>query len=103
MRNGCRPNAVLRPVLCAGAGGKENVKEKETKRPPTTTKANPSGKGKERAIVPDTDNSGGTLSFGVFALHDLRAGEEVVLAWGWDDGNAVHSLRALLKTPGMFP
>jgi hypothetical protein len=63
------------------------------------TKANPSGKGKERAIDPDMDNSGGTHSFGVFALHDLRAGEEVVLAWEWDDGNAVHSLPVRLKTP----
>ncbi|KDR68990.1 hypothetical protein GALMADRAFT_77771, partial [Galerina marginata CBS 339.88] len=100
VRNGCRPNAVLRPVLCAGAGvgagGKENVKE--GKKSPQ-----PSGKGKERAIDPDADSSGSTLSFGVFALRDLKAGEEVVLGWEWDDGNAVHSLPALLKTPGMFP
>ena len=50
----------------------------------------------------DTDDSGGTPSFGDFALHDLRAGE-VVLACEWDDGSAVHSLPALLKTTGMFP
>ena len=93
----------MRPVLCVGAGGRDNVKEKETKRPLTTTKANASGKGKDRAIDPDTDNSGGTLSFCLFALHDLRAGEEVVLVWERDDGNAVHSLPVLLKTRGMFP
>ncbi|KDR65640.1 hypothetical protein GALMADRAFT_1364467 [Galerina marginata CBS 339.88] len=29
--------------------------------------------------------------------------EEVVLGWEWDDGNAVYSLPALLKTPGRFP
>ena len=69
-------------MLCAGAGGKENVKEKET----TTAKANPSGKGKECNIGPEADNSGVMLSIGVFALHDLRAGEGVVLAWEWDKG-----------------
>jgi hypothetical protein len=61
--------------------GRRTPRRRRRKRPPTTTKANPSGNGKERAIYPDTDNSGGTLSFGAFALHDLRAGEEVVLAW----------------------
>ncbi|KAF8958760.1 hypothetical protein BDZ97DRAFT_1923380 [Flammula alnicola] len=117
--NGCRPNAVLRPVPCAdagaGAGGKENanVKEKVAKKssPSSTIKAkpnpspspNPNGKGKERAINLGKDDTGSTLSFGVFALRDLRAGEEVVLGWEWDDGNAVHSLRALLKTPGIIP
>ena len=66
VRSGCRPNAVLRPVLCEQ-------------------------KGEE------------TLGFGVFALRDLRVGEEVVLGWEWDDGNAVHTLPALLKTQHMFP
>ena len=66
VRSGCRPNAVLRPVLCEQ-------------------------KGEE------------TLGFGVFALRDLKVGEEIVLGWEWDDGNAVHTLPALLKTPHMFP
>ena len=30
-----------------------------------------------------------TLGFGVFALRDLNVGEEIVLGWEWDDGNAV--------------
>lgn len=47
---------------------------------PMTTKVNPSGKDKERDIDPDKDNSSGRLLFGVFALHDLRVAEEVVLA-----------------------
>ncbi|KAF8950658.1 hypothetical protein BDZ97DRAFT_1933627 [Flammula alnicola] len=41
----------------------------------------------------------GTLSFGVFTLRDLKAGEEIVLGWEWDDGNMVHNLPALLQAP----
>ena len=66
VRNGCRPNAVLRPFLC-----------------------------------PRSQQD--TLSFGVFALRDLKANEEVVLGWEWDDGHVVHHLPALIETPGMFP
>jgi hypothetical protein len=44
-----------------------------------------------------------TFGFGVFALRDLKVGQEIVLGWEWDDGNAVHTLPALLKTPHMFP
>src|SRR6266567_4882843 len=49
---------------------------------------------------PNVDSSGSPLSF---ALCGLRVAEELVLGWEWDDRNAVHSLPALLKTPGMFP
>jgi len=31
----------------------------------------------------------------VFASRDLKANEEVVRGWEWDDGNAVHNLPAL--------
>ncbi|KAF8873529.1 hypothetical protein BD779DRAFT_1569832, partial [Infundibulicybe gibba] len=67
VRSGCRPNAVLRPVLCP------------------------------------SDRAPETLSFGVFALRDLKANEEVVLGWEWDDGNAVHNLPALIESPYAFP
>lgn len=43
-----------------------------------------------------------TLSFALFALRDLRADEEIVLGWEWDDGHAVHMLPALMESPGMF-
>ncbi|KAG6864390.1 hypothetical protein C0991_009955 [Blastosporella zonata] len=79
VRSGCRPNAVLRPVLCASerssAGAMSKAEEQDTR----------------------------TLGFAVFALRDLTAGEEVVLGWEWDDGHAIHHLPALLKTPGLFP
>ncbi|KZT19819.1 hypothetical protein NEOLEDRAFT_1245609 [Neolentinus lepideus HHB14362 ss-1] len=63
VRNGCRPNAVLRPMVCGKGEGNEGVQ------------------------------------FGVFALRDLKADEEVVLGWEWDDGSVVHKLPALIKYP----
>ncbi|TFY78413.1 hypothetical protein EWM64_g5601 [Hericium alpestre] len=80
VRNGCKPNAVLRPVICPSA------KEAQSERRP-----------KEGA-----DHDDDTLAFGVFALRDLKANEEIVLGWEWDDGNAVHCLPALLETPHLF-
>ncbi|KAF9074551.1 hypothetical protein BDP27DRAFT_1176974, partial [Rhodocollybia butyracea] len=70
VRSGCRPNAVLRPVIC-------DNKQSE----------------------PDSDSS---LSFALFALRDLKANEEVVLGWEWDDANVVHLLPALLRDESVF-
>ena len=36
------------------------------------------------------------LTFALFATRDLRAQEEVVLGWEWDDGCVVHVLPALV-------
>ena len=38
-----------------------------------------------------------TIEFAIFALRDLKAQEEVVLGWEWDDGSVVHELPALVK------
>ncbi|KAH9948848.1 hypothetical protein B0H21DRAFT_707446 [Amylocystis lapponica] len=75
VRSGCRPNTVLRPVLCP--------------RSRANSKSPPGGED--------------TLTFGIFALRDLKAHEEVVLGWEWDDGSVVHNLPALLESPDMFP
>ncbi|KII84205.1 hypothetical protein PLICRDRAFT_58008 [Plicaturopsis crispa FD-325 SS-3] len=75
VRSGCKPNAVLRPVLC---------------------KPDPTKKQYHSPEDPD-------LTFGVFALRDLKANEEVVLGWEWDDGHAVHALPALIEQPTAFP
>ncbi|KAN0129448.1 hypothetical protein V8E53_012780 [Lactarius tabidus] len=77
VRSGCRPNAVLRPMICK-----------------TTEEQDPSS-----SKTRDSD----MLTFGVFALRDIKANEEVVLGWEWDDGNAVHHLPALIEAPHMFP
>lgn len=71
VRSGCKPNAVLRPMVCP--------------------KSKPSQSAKE------------TIGFGVFALRDLKANEEVVLGWEWDDGHVVHNLPALIESPHSFP
>ena len=42
------------------------------------------------------------ISFGIFALRDLKANEEVVLGWEWDDENVVHHLPALIQSPFTF-
>ncbi|GBE86759.1 SET domain-containing protein, partial [Sparassis crispa] len=65
VRSGCRPNAVLRPMICRGEDS--------------------------------------TLRFGIFALRDVKAHEEVVLGWEWDDGNVIHHLPALIESPHTFP
>lgn len=74
VRSGCRPNAVLRPMLCSR-----------------------SRKTPSHDCPPDD-----TLTFGVFALRDLKAHEEVVLGWEWDDGSVIHHLPALIDSPCHF-
>ncbi|KAI0696110.1 hypothetical protein C8T65DRAFT_664147 [Cerioporus squamosus] len=71
VRNGCRPNAILRPIFCPS---------------------------KERTKAGDD-----AVKFGIFALRDLKANEEVVLGWEWDDENVVHHLPALIQSPFAFP
>ncbi|KAE9390157.1 hypothetical protein BT96DRAFT_1002538 [Gymnopus androsaceus JB14] len=51
----------------------------------------------------DSDSDPQTLSFAIFALRDLKADEEVVLGWEWDDANVVHLLPALVEGKGVFP
>ncbi|KAF8160301.1 hypothetical protein BJ912DRAFT_327011, partial [Pholiota molesta] len=103
VRWGCRPNAVLRPVLCREGRGKrakfgvryERRKEEEV--------GDKEGEDKEEMEEKEKEEDETTLGFAVFALRDLQAGEEVVLGWEWDDGHAVHRLPALLRAPQMFP
>ena len=42
------------------------------------------------------------IQFGIFALCDLKAKEEVVLGWEWDDGAVIHELPALLMMGAGF-
>ncbi|KAJ8502733.1 hypothetical protein ONZ45_g11479 [Pleurotus djamor] len=44
----------------------------------------------------------GILSFGVFALRDLKVNEEVVPGWEWDDGSAKHHLPAAIQSQHLF-
>jgi PHD-finger len=93
LRSGCKPNAVLRPMIC-----------------PKSTKKNNDLNGTEEQMdeqqqqqhQQQQQQQQDTLKFGVFALRDLKANEEVVLGWEWDDGHAVHNLPALIESPHAF-
>ena len=85
IRSGCHPNAVLRPVLCSKSKGKK----KTSKRAQTRT-----DDGEEAEAASEEHDP--TLRFAVYALRDLKASEEVVLGWEWDDGAVVHHLPALI-------
>ncbi|KAJ7071883.1 hypothetical protein B0H15DRAFT_762865, partial [Mycena belliarum] len=78
VRSGCWPNAELRAYVCGGGDG-AGWEGRE-------------GRGYERRGERDgvrTEEAART-HFGIFATRALRAGEEIVLGWEWDDGNAVH-------------
>ncbi|KAI0075679.1 hypothetical protein K474DRAFT_1599387 [Panus rudis PR-1116 ss-1] len=77
VRSGCRPNAVLRPMVCR-------------KSESTNSASGAHEAGEEK------------IAFGVFALRDLKPNEEVVLGWEWDDGSVIHRLPALIESPHMF-
>ncbi|KAG2344569.1 hypothetical protein BDR05DRAFT_166470 [Suillus weaverae] len=100
-RSGCRPNAVLRPLLCPKAKDESKAKASSEKEGTESVKKERRESGKKKKND-KTDSDSETLSFGVFALRDLKANEEVVLGWEWDDGNAVHSLPALIESPHLF-
>lgn len=59
---------------------------------------------RERTLDPIADSDGPTLTesgeleitFGIFALHELKEKEEIVLGWEWDDGSAIHELPGVL-------
>jgi len=75
LRSGCKPNAVLRPMLCPESSKKKKNDSNDA-----------------------SDQEDDMLEFGVFALRDLKANEEVVLGWEWDDRHAVHNLPALTES-----
>ena len=75
VRSGCKPNAILRPMLCGSHGKKPAKDEREDE----------------------------AITFGIFALRDLKPNEEVVVGWEWDDDNVIHHLPALIQSPFTFP
>ncbi|KIJ40313.1 hypothetical protein M422DRAFT_173884 [Sphaerobolus stellatus SS14] len=93
VRNGCHPNAVLRPIVCGKKkqtvnGGISFVK-------PDVLPTN-NINGKTSATTSDSDEEP-DVTFGVFATRDLKAEEEIVLGWEWDDQHIVHELPRLLR------
>ncbi|KAF8438383.1 hypothetical protein L210DRAFT_3404233 [Boletus edulis BED1] len=82
-RCGCWPNAVVRPVICRQQT--DDSSDQDDGPSTSASEADPT-----------------SLSFALFALRDLKADEEIVLGWEWDDGHAVHMLPALMESPGLF-
>ncbi|KAF9473653.1 hypothetical protein BDN70DRAFT_816926, partial [Pholiota conissans] len=106
VRWGCRPNAVLRPVLCKeGKPSNSEVRWEKGKAKEDADETESETEAESERIRDEKrkEDDETTLGFAVFAARDLSAGEEVVLGWEWDDGHAVHRLPALLRAPNMFP
>ncbi|KAJ7131632.1 hypothetical protein C8R43DRAFT_823130, partial [Mycena crocata] len=61
-RRGCWPNAEVRAYVCGG--DEEDARDEGEPR----------------------------TRFGIFATRALKQGEEIVVGWEWDDGNAVHRI-----------
>src|SRR3954471_24273910 len=92
--SGCQPGAVLRPVLCRKtyAKNKRHLDSRAT-----------GGEGERKSsgldgLATHAEETEATLSFAIFTLRDLKAREEVVLGWEWDDGAVVHELPALIES-----
>lgn len=126
VRSGCHPNAVLRPVVCDKAkekgikvsgtvrggagGGEEAIGEVSGTGACDTTpeqregESSGGGTGGTSASRAGTDGLSDSeedesldVTFGVFAIRDLKAEEEIVLGWEWDDRHVVHELPRLLR------
>ena len=78
----CQPNTVLYPVLC------HNTRK---------------SKASQHKLGDGGSDDDTTLTFGIFALRDLKANKEVVLSREWDDGSVVHHLPVLIDSPYIFP
>ncbi|KAJ3749011.1 Le.MFB1 [Lentinula detonsa] len=105
VRSGCRPNAVLRPILCDGKRESGSISNSHPSRQHESVpnERDESSSRSKRTLPQGTSESSHSLSFAIFALRDLKAEEEVVLGWEWDDANVVHLLPALLQDKGIFP
>lgn len=125
VRSGCHPNAVLRPVVCdkakrasgrkpfgTDAGGGEQTTGGGLGGTGTRDTTSEMGKGGRSgrgvggrppsrpgagSLNESEEDEGLDVTFGVFAIRDLKAEEEIVLGWEWDDRHVVHELPRLLK------
>lgn len=72
-RNGCHPNAVVRPIVF-------------TKTAPAAVA------GSDEARIGEP-----TLLLGLFANREIRGREEISVPWDWDDEHIVHALQPILQ------
>jgi hypothetical protein len=87
VRSGCWPNTVLRSVI--------TKKDKRKKVRKTITDL---ADDVEMTGIPVEVDEGSDLEvhFGIFTLRELEEGEEVVVAWEWDDAHRIHRLPRLV-------
>ena len=114
VRSGCHPNAVLRPIVCGKKMGTDDAKSSTVNANGTTHgtptpltrlngKSHPpnqdgsSSSDEDGATKSPSDSSEPEISFGLFALRDLKASEEIVLGWEWDERHVVHELPRLIR------
>lgn len=86
VRSGCWPNSVLRSVI--------TKKDKRKKVRKTITDLDDV----EMTGIPVEVDEGSDLEvhFGIFTLRELDEGEEVIVAWEWDDAHRIHRLPRLV-------
>jgi hypothetical protein len=95
VRSGCWPNAEVRAYVCAGEARGRPVFGKSDGRDANGRDPSGNGKGKGKRTARDDRGEGEAEAeprthFGIFATRALKQGEEIVVGWEWDDGNAVH-------------
>jgi len=86
---------VLRPVVCRASKGKDKDQRAAAGDPDQDKESDRGALGGAQGSLGDGDDP--EVTFGVFAIRDLKAEEEIVLGWEWDDRHVVHELPRLLK------
>ncbi|KAF8191825.1 hypothetical protein K438DRAFT_871120 [Mycena galopus ATCC 62051] len=84
-RTGCWPNGEVRAYVCPRGGMPRRHWEREERRKRVGDESRPTKNLEEDA----------KMHFGIFATRASREGEEIMVAWGWDDANAVRRAGSL--------
>jgi hypothetical protein len=83
-RSGCWPNSAIRAFMLKPDKRRKGKKALHT------------GEGIWKAGSEALDDEAVDLQFGLFTLRDLKEGEEIIVAWEWDDAHRIHRLPRLL-------
>ncbi|KAG8833201.1 hypothetical protein FRC17_011149 [Serendipita sp. 399] len=80
-RSGCWPNSALRGVVISHDKAKRSLRK---------------ATGEDSQSEVGVKDGFAALAFGIFSLRRLEEGEEIILAWEWDDAHRIHRLPRLL-------
>ncbi|PVF95085.1 hypothetical protein CPB86DRAFT_711878 [Serendipita vermifera] len=84
-RSGCWPNSAIRTFMI-----KPDKRRKSKKTFPV------GGEGVWKVGSESVEEESTDFQVGLFSLRDLKEGEEIVVAWEWDDAHRIHRLPRLL-------